>query len=116
MRNEGSSRNAQRPREGDRELVQLEQGKRYSQHLLFLCSPLQPGWLALSSGVTGTSPNPLLSKDPPRSVFHVQYATPDWCLANVLQDVTQPVLLQEPSPNPGSTIPSFLCLPLVVPL
>lgn len=66
VRNEGSARNAQGLGEGDRELVQLEQDRRCSQHLQFLCSPLQPGWLALSSGVTGSSPTPLPPKDPPR--------------------------------------------------
>lgn len=66
--------------------------------------------------VTGSSPSPLLSKDSPRSVFRAQYAPPDWCWANILQDVTQPVLLQEPFPNLGNTIPSSLSLPLVVPL
>lgn len=76
--------------------------------------PLQPGWLAPSSGVTGSSPSPLLSKEPPRSVFHAQYAPPDWYWADVLQDETQPVLLQDFSCNSLLPLPALGCAPLML--
>lgn len=107
MRNDRSARNGQRLGEGDGGSWCSWRRAGGAANTSCSCSP--------NSGVTGSSPSPLLSQHPPRSVFHGQNAPPDWCWAGILQEVTQPVLLQEPSPNPGSTIPSPSACPWLCP-